>query len=350
LVKPLAILDPQWRRLDELFAADDLQALGQLCELVWARDGHMPETLLSETIGRATFYLAANPLMGVEQIATAHKLRAIIELYGAFPDTVDYAACFARGIEVLSTGPGMRNSVAEMALAMALSGARGLVQEHENFRAGKEHWFSDNEETDFSLYGANVGFVGFGQIARECCRLLKPFGPKIVAYDPWVSPELANEYGVRLISLDEVARFSRCLFVTAAPTKSNKGLVDAATIEQLPRKALVVVVSRAHVVDFGALTAAVRRGAIRAAIDVHPVEPPPMDDPIRSLSEVILSPHRAAAVRNGRQLMGHLIVEDIRRMIDGSPPANLARATPGHIDELAGIQHSKKLEDMCEER
>jgi hypothetical protein len=48
--------------------------------------------------------------------------------------------------------------------------------------------------------------------------------------------------------------------------------------------------------------------------------------------------------------MGHLIVEDIRRMIEGSAPANLARATPGHIDELAGVQHSKKLEDMCEER
>jgi hypothetical protein len=64
LVKPMAILDPQWRRLNELFAADDLQALGQLCELVWARDGHMPETLLSETIGRATFTLPQIHLWG----------------------------------------------------------------------------------------------------------------------------------------------------------------------------------------------------------------------------------------------------------------------------------------------
>ena len=176
-----------------------------------------------ENIGRARFYLAANPLIDSNRVAAAHKLQAIIELYGAFPDTVDYSACFSRGIEVLSTGPGMRNSVAEMAIAMALAGAWGLVQEHENFRRGTENWFSDNDATDFSLYGADVGFVGFGQIARECTRLLAPFAPNVTAYDPWVDPELAKDYGVRLVSLDEVARSSRCLFVTAAPTRSNRG-------------------------------------------------------------------------------------------------------------------------------
>jgi phosphoglycerate dehydrogenase-like enzyme len=71
---------------------------------------------------------------------------------------------------------------------------------------------------------------------------------------------------------------------------------------------------------------------------------------MRTLPDVILSPHRAAAVKNGRQLMGHLIVEDILRMMEGLPPANLARAQADTIRELAGVQHSKKLEDMCEVR
>jgi phosphoglycerate dehydrogenase-like enzyme len=348
--KPVAILDPQWRRIDELFTREDFQKLGEVCELVWGRDGHMPISMFDENIGRARFYLAANPLIDSSRVAAAHKLQAIIELYGAFPDTVDYSACFSRGIEVLSTGPGMRNSVAEMAIAMALAGARGLVQEHENFRRGTENWFSDNDATDFSLYGADVGFVGFGQIARECTRLLAPFAPNVTAYDPWVDPELAKDYGVRLVSLDEVARTSRCLFVTAAPTRSNRGMLDATTIEKLPHRALVVVVSRAHVVDSAALLDAVRAGKVRAAIDVHPVEPPLLDDPVRTLPDVILSPHRAAAVEHGRQLMGHLIVEDIGRMMEGLPPANLARARAETIHELAGVQHSKKLEDMCEVR
>jgi phosphoglycerate dehydrogenase-like enzyme len=350
MAKPVAILDPQWRRLDELFSTYDLNRLRDMCDVVWGQDGHMPEEMLSENLAQAQFYLSANPIFNASHADRARNLRAIIELYGAFPDTVDYQACFAHGVEVLSTGPGMRGAVAEMALAMALAGARGLVQEHENFRAGQEHWFSDNDETDFSLYGANIGFVGFGQIARELSRLLKPFDPKIMAYDPWIDPASAEAHGARLGALDEVARFSRCLFVTAAPTRSNAGLVDARTIAALPNSALVVVVSRAHVVDFPALTDAVRRGAIRAAIDVHPVEPPPLDDPIRSLPDVILSPHRAAAVKDGRQLMGRLIVQDIERMIAGQTPANLARARPENIGELAGVQHSKKLEDMCEAR
>jgi phosphoglycerate dehydrogenase-like enzyme len=127
-------------------------------------------------------------------------------------------------------------------------------------------------------------------------------------------------------------------------------MLDATTIGKLPHRALVVVVSRAHVVDSAALLDAVRAGKVRAAIDVHPVEPPPLDDPVRMLPDVILSPHRAAAVEHGRQLMGHLIVEDIGRMIEGLPPANLARARAETIQELAGVQHSKKLEDMCEVR
>ena len=138
--------------------------------------------------------------------------------------------------------------------------------------------------------------------------------------------------------------------MTAAPTRSNKGLLDAATIGMLPHRALVVVVSRAHVVDSAALLDAVRAGKIRAAIDVHPVEPPPVDDPVRGLPDVILSPHRAAAVKHGRQLMGRFIVEDIGLMMKGLPPTNFARARADTIHELAGVQHSKKLEDMCEVR
>lgn len=91
-------------------------------------------------------------------------------------------------------------------------------------------------------------------------------------------------------------------------------------------------------------------GRIRAAIDVFPVEPLGADHVLRRLPNVILSPHRAAAVPGGRQLMGHLIVEDIARMIGGQSPSNLQRARPEHVMDLAGVQHSKKLVSMAEER
>ena len=348
--KPIAVLDPQWRRLDELFTDDDLRRLGELVDLVWARNEPMPQSVLDQNLRHMRFYLSALPILDAAQIGAATNLEAVIELYGAFPDTVDYGACFEHGVEVLATGPGMRGSVAEMAVAMTLAGARSLVQEHELFRTGGEHWLNDNPKTDFTLYGETIGFVGFGQIARECCRLLAPFRPKVLAYDPWLDPSVAAGYGATLVSMHEVAERSRVFYVTAAPTRTNKGLVDAATIAKLRPNALVVLVSRAHLIDFEALVEALVQNRFRAAIDVFPVEPLADDHVLRKLPNVILSPHRAAAVPGGRQLMGHLIVEDIARMLEGHPPSNLQRARPEHVMDLAGVQHSKKLESMAEER
>ena len=298
----------------------------------------------------ARFYLSALPMLDAAQVAAARNLEAVIELYGAFPDTIDYQACFDRDIAVLATGPGMKTSVAEMALAMALSSARGLVQEHELFRRNEEHWLNDNPRSDFTMYGARVGIVGLGSIAREICRLLAPFAPKIIAYDPYVDPAVAADLGVTLVTLEEVAANSRCLFITAVPTKTNRGLVTRDIFARIPTGGLVVLVSRAYVVDFDALVDEVRSGRLRAAIDVFPVEPPAPDHVIRSLPNVTLSPHRAAAISGGRQLMGHYIVEDIARMIAGDAPRDLQRATPERVLDLAGVQHSKKLEDMAEER
>lgn len=349
MTKPIAVLDTQWRRHDELFTAKDFARLGEMCELVWAKSEPLPASVLAENLGTMRFYISALPTLDASQIAAAKNLQAVIEVYGAFPDTVDYSACFEHNIEVLATGPGMRGSVAEMAVAMALSSARGLVEEHELFRTGAEHWFNDNPKTDFSMFGQALGFVGFGQIAREVTRLLTPFSPKITAYDPWLDPAEAAKHGVKLVSLEEVAKTSRVFFVTAAPTKTNKGLVDAATIARLEPGTLVVLVSRAHLIDFDALVAAAEAGRIKAAIDVFPVEPLAADHVLRRLPNVILSPHRAAAVTGGRQLMGHLIVEDIKRMLSGQPPADLQRARPEHVLDLAGVQHSKKLEDMMVE-
>lgn len=348
--RPVVILDPHWRSIDELFSAADFNRLNQLCEVIWARDEPMPRSFLDENLARASFVISAKPQLSANDVAKAGNLRAIFEVSGSFPDTIDYASCFERGIEILCCAPGFRTSVAEMAVALALAGARGVVQEHEAFRIGQEHWLDDNAATDFSFYGQNIGFVGFGSIARECNRLLAPFAPKTLAYDPWLSTEVAQRHGVELVTLDVLARASRCLFVTAAPTKDNKGLVDGATMAKMQQGSLLVLISRAHVVDFEALEAAVREGRIRAAIDVFNSEPVLATDSVRSLKNAILSPHRAAAVKDGRQPIGHMIVQDLVRMLDGQPPASLQRAQPEFVAHLAGVQKANGVEGMAANR
>jgi phosphoglycerate dehydrogenase-like enzyme len=230
---------------------------------------------------------------------------------------------------------------------MVIAGGRGLVQEHEAFRRGGEHWLNDNTSTDFSLYGQQIGFVGFGSIGRECARLMAPFRPTIRAYDPWLDPDVARAAGAELTSLEEVMRRSRCVIVAATPTQENRGLVNGPMLALMPEHALLVVISRAHLVDFEAMQQAVAAGRIRVATDVFPEEPLPADHKLRSMDNVILSPHRAAAVQGGRRLIGSMIVSDLRLMLDGRAPQSLQRAQPDKVEQVAGAGRTKSTIDMA---
>ena len=347
MTKPVVILDPDWRRMDELFSEAAQDELAHDYDVVWGGDGAIPDTILNAALSKAHVLIAATPRLDAQILARAPQLHTVIEVSGAFPATIDYDACFASGVEVLSCAPGFRQSVAEMGLAMALAGARGLVAEHEAFRLGKERWLSDNPVTDFTIYGAKIGFIGFGQIAQELMRLLAPFGTAVSVSDPWLPDHVAESYGVSLASLDEVLATSRCLFVTAVPTSDNYHLLDAARLAQLQDNALLILLSRAHLVDFAALSAELDRGRIQACVDVFPTEPLPQNDVIRQQSGAILSPHRAAAVDKGRQLIGDMILADLRAKAAGDTTRQLSKANANTISVLAGIGDAEEVADMA---
>jgi len=350
MTRPTIILDAHWRELGELFAEDDLASLRSEFNVIWGRDAPMPPDALSAALPDAEVIIAATPKVDATTLQSAPKLRVVIEVSGAFPDTIDYDACAAAGVTVLSCAPGFRQAVAEMGVAMALAGARGLVWEHEATRAGTENWLSDQAGRDFTLFRASVGFLGFGQIAQETVRLLAPFAPRVVVHDPWLPDAVAADYGVRKCDLADLMAHSRCLFVTAVPTSENRHMIDAEALAQLPDSALVVLISRAHLVDVDALIDEVRTGRIRAAMDVYPCEPLAADDPLRGLQGLILSPHRAAAVTGGRQLIGHMILQDLRAIFSGKPPQNLGRADPDRIKSLAGVGDAASVSDMASKR
>ena len=247
--KPILILDQHFRKVDELFSGGSFSALSGLAEVKGGVDRPMTEEEIAAHLGEATFLVGARPVVTKETLAAAPKLKAVIEVSGAFHEEIDYAACHARGVEVLSCAPGFRQSVAEMGLAMLLAAGRGLVAEHEAFRRGDERWLDDREGTDFTLFRQKIGFVGYGNIARALHRLLLPFAPEVSAFDPWLKsfPE-----GVIAGSLEEVCATSRAVVVTAVPSGDNEGLMSAEMIDAMPSGAALILLSRAHVVDFDA--------------------------------------------------------------------------------------------------
>jgi phosphoglycerate dehydrogenase-like enzyme len=333
--RPLMILDQHFRKKDELFSAAAFAALSELCEIAGGEDHPMDPARVETLLQDAAFYVAASPELGIGALAMARNLKAVIEVSGAFREGIDYQGCFDRGIDVLSCMPGFRQSVAEMTLAMILSAGRGLVDQHEAFRRGDEEWIEDRPKSDFTLFGQTVGFVGFGEIARETCKVMAPFSPQVMAYDPWLPNDQA---GVPLVGLDEVMSQNRVVVIAASPSNENAHFVGARDFAMMQDGAVVVLISRAHCVDFPAMVAEAATGRITVAVDVFPDEPVPMDDPVRKMRNVILSPHRAAAVPGGRQLIGDMIVHDVRAILDGRAERMLKPADPARIKALIGAQ------------
>ena len=335
--KPLLIMDQHFRRLEELFRPRSYSALTDLCHVEGGQNWPMHPDRVDALMADASFYVAAFPQLSAGQIGKAQNLRAVIEVAGGFNDGLDYGSCFKNGIEVLSSAPGFRQSVAEMTLAMALAGGRGLVREHEAFRTGGERWLDERSDTDFSLFGADVGFIGYGQIARETARLMAPFSPTIRAHDPFLT---SADPGVELCDLLTLVENSRVVIMAAVPSEETRNLLNAGLINRLQKGALVILISRAWCTDFPALVDAAASGNISLATDVFPAEPMRKDDPLRQASGVILSPHRAAAVKGGRHLIGDMIVDDIRAILEGRNERRLKTADPTQIASMVAAQKS----------
>ncbi|MDD9910268.1 MAG: hydroxyacid dehydrogenase [Ahrensia sp.] len=332
--KPLLIMDQHFRQVEELFRPSAFRDLGELCEIHGGVNWPMARDDFLARLREAEFVVAAKPELDREELDTAENLKAVIEVSGTFQTGLDYDACFERGIEVLSCAPGFRQSVAEMALGLMIAGARGIVDEHERFRVGSERWLNDNLGTDFSLYGERIGFVGFGSIAQECARLLAPFAPKFEAFDPWIKASGATFDRVAFEELEQVVTGNRVVVIAAIPTEENYQLVSRSLIEKMERGALVVIISRSHLVDFDALIDAADSGHIRLASDVFPKEPVSKHAKFRQAENVIWSPHRAAAVEGGRHPIGDMVLHDVKAVLSGLKERQLQ---PASLDTVRRI-------------
>jgi phosphoglycerate dehydrogenase-like enzyme len=325
--KPVVIVDPASRRMEEIFSAGDLARLRAIAEVVWGRDERMPPEDLIAALPRAVALVTAGWRYG-DILDHAPGLRAIVDVGGAFPQSLDYDACHARRIRVLTVAPAFARGVAEMALGMALDAAREITAGDRAMREGTEAWLHAGNVGTFSLYGRPVGFIGYGSIAQALRSLLAPFGCPISVYDPWVTEGYLRSQGVEPADLESLLAGSRVIFVLASPTGENRAMLSRELLERIKPGAVMVLISRAHVVDFDALTDLVLAGLFKAAIDVFPQEPLPADHPIRCAPGVILSAHRAGSVKEEMWLLGEMVVDDLEAILRGLPPRRLQAAQP----------------------
>ena len=335
-MKPKALLDPHPRTLELLFAPEDLRRLKSLVSVTAWEGTRMPAEVVEKHLPTA-FVVIGQTDLPRERLERARSLKAIVNVEGNFQPNIDYDFCFEHGIHVLGAGVAFGKAVGEMALGMALGLARGIPAADRQFRKGKEVYGRFSNQDSFLISGADVGFIGFGNLGRALITLLEPFRARVRVYDPWLPARWLAEFGMVPSSLDDVLAKSRVLFVLAGATAENQAMIGKCELDRMPNGACLVLVSRASLVDFEALTAKVRQGDIRAALDVFPQEPLPKTHPLRGLDNVILSAHRAGSVPSSYRLMGEMLVDDLAQILNGLPPLRLQRAERETVARMRSV-------------
>ncbi len=334
MTKPKVLVEPYFRTLDSVFAPEQLERLRGFADVVWARDGAMPSEERDAIRGDVEAIVSGGWRQG--DVKDWPNLRAIMEVGGRHPspDALDYEHCFSRSIRVLSCAPAYGPSVAELALGLAIAAGRNMADCHVAVREGEETWGATSNLTAVSLYDQPVGLVGFGGLARCLMPLLAPFRCDFFAHDPWLSDSYIRQRGATPTGLDELLETCRFIFVLAIPSTENRAMIDRARLERITSDSVFLLISRAHVVDFDALTEMLIAGRFRAGIDVYPKEPLAADHPIRTAPNVVLSAHKAGGTPRALRDIGRMVVDDLESIFSGLPPTELQIAHPEIVRRL----------------
>jgi phosphoglycerate dehydrogenase-like enzyme len=252
--------------------------------------------------------------IGAREIAAAPNLK-LVQKFGVDARNIDAVACADAGVEHRTLRRRVNGTVAEHAILLMLAVARKLVEtdgaldfaslQALGYRPAKfdaDHVAGANWARIGglkSLQGATLGALGLGEVGREVAIRARAMGAEILYYQRTRLPEpTEREHGARYVSFEELLERSDFLSIHLPLNASTEGMIDAAAFARMKPGAILANISRAHIVDRGALLAALDSGRLGGAgLDVHYEEPGAVDEPLKSYSNVILSPHIAVAER-----------------------------------------------------
>jgi phosphoglycerate dehydrogenase-like enzyme len=320
-------LAPAPRIVSDIFDENDLLRLRAIGDVVIHESGPVTEEIFEENAAKAEIIIGQIDLPE-SRLKRATSLRAVFNVEGNFLPNIDYDYCFRRGIRVLNISPVFAEPVAEAALGMAIDLARGITRSDRHFRLGTEQYGLAANTEAFSLFRQAIGFIGLGDLGRAILPLLRPFGCRVRAYDPWLPAEYIQTLGGEAASRDEVLHSSRLIFVVAGATSQNQGFLGAKQFSSMQPGAALVLVSRAAVVDFDAMLDFAAKGHIRVATDVYPEEPLPASHQARHTDNAILCAHQAGAMETAIKWIGKLVVADAELIARGLPPILCKVAQP----------------------
>lgn len=274
-----------------------------------ARRNDIILALLHDTIDRDV--LAANP-----------NLKAIASMT-ITPDRIDVAEATRRKIMVTNIPAVVTDATADMAFGLLLSLARRIAEGDRVVRSGMFPGSQSNHLAGTGVTGKTLGLVGFGRIGQAMARRARGFDMRVIFADPrgFADPEL-QALGTQL-SLEEVLGQSDFISLHPALNDETRHMIGPRQFALMKRTAYLINTSRGPVIDDAALIKALSDGRIAgAALDVYANEPK-IERALLTMNNVVLTPHLGSAVRELRENMAHIVVDNIAAIAEGKVPPNL---------------------------
>lgn len=277
---------------------------------------HLADDDLVARIGRAEVVVAMRERTPFDAATLARlpDLRLLVTT-GAANASIDVAAARSLGVTVCGTG-GRPGSAAELTWALILAVLRRVPEADAGMRAGT--WQQVLPGLD--LAGSTLGLVGLGRLGQRVARVGLAFEMEVLAWSQHLDPDLATGLGVQPVSKQELLERSDVVSVHLKLSDRSRGVLGRDDLALLKPGAVLVNTSRGPLVDETALVEALRSGRLGGAgLDVYDEEPLPVDHPLRSLPNTVLTPHLGYVTDATYRVFYEDALEDVLAWRDGSP-------------------------------
>src|SRR5262249_41542569 len=232
----------------------------------------------------------------------------VIGRAGIGVDNVDIPAATARGVIVMNTPFGNSITTAEHAITLMLALARQIPQADASTQQGK---WEKNKFMGVEITGKTLGIIGCGNIGSIVAERAHGLKMKVIAFDPYLSPERAVDLGVEKVDLDELLRRADFITLHTPLTDKTRNIVDAAALAKSRKGVRIINCARGGLVDEEALRAALDSGQVGgAAFDVFTVEPA-TENPLFGHPNVVCTPHLGASTTEAQENVALQVAEQM---------------------------------------
>lgn len=318
---PLVYVAVSPERVRELHLDEYLPRLAGTARVErWEGAGNPPLDAVSDALRRAAVVFTGWGTPSLTPLTAwtpqTFAVRLIAHTAGTVKSLIPREA-LERGLLVTHAAESLAESVAEFTIGAIIMSRRQFVPSVNRLKAGQPRLPLARMR---ELGGSTVGIIGASSIGRRVMRLLAPWEPTILLYDPYCPPQVAAEHGATPVSLDELLRRSDVVTLHAPVTPETIGMLGAAEFGAMKGGALFVNTARGRLIDPDALLEELQSGRIDALLDVtDPTEPLPPDSPFFSLENCVVAPHMAAVTVEARQRQSLFTVEETLRYLRGEP-------------------------------